>query len=262
MTMCYPPNTDWSCTALTEEELDQLDAAQKAKAEALAWYTIAALSGFAVAPCPTTVRPCAARCSAGTWQTASVVGGSTFRPGINAQGMWVNGCGCSSGDNCGCTVMREIQLPGPVGQIVAVTIDGAALAPSAYRVDNASRLVRTDGDPWPFCQDMNLPDGDPGTFSVTYYRGFGPDDMVLSAAGELAYEFYLSCQGQECRLPNGVTSIVRQGITMEIPASLWASGITGIDTVDTVIRIYNPNGLKQPSRVLSPDIPRPRVRTF
>lgn len=262
MTMCYPAGTDWSCSGLTDEEITALDPIKKTRAEERAWYTIAALSGWAIAPCPVTVRPCAARCSAGTWQTSSVVGG-TFNPSINVNGNWVNSCGCRNADTCGCTVIREILLPGPVGVVTEVSIDGAPLDPNAYRVDNNSRLVRMDGDPWPFCQDMNLADGEEGTFSVTYYRGFGPDDLTLAAAGDLAYQFYLACEGSdECKLPAGVTNITRQGVTMEIPASLWTSGSTGVDSVDGLIAIYNPFRNKVPSRVLSPDIPRPRIRTF
>lgn len=149
-----------------------------------------------------------------------------------------------------------------VGGIVSVTLDGATLDPSAYRVDNGNRLVRQDGDSWPVCQDMNLPDTDPGAFVITYYDGVAPDDLLNYAAGLLALEFYKACTGKACQLPGGVTSVVKQGVSMEVATGLFTNGWSGIKQVDAVISIYNPFGRKARTTILSPDVPSARQRTW
>lgn len=266
--LCYPPDTDWSC-AFTPEELaaiveDPTKRATKERSEALAWYTLASLCGYQIGVCPTTVRPCAARCApSGSWMAAPAGGasmaglptmtiGSSFTPHISG-GVWLNSCGCGPRD-CSCGRLREVVLPGPVGHILSVMLDGEKIAPSRYRVDNGDRLVALDDDLiWPTCQDLAAGPGDPGAFAVTYYRGAAPNEMTKFAAGVLATEFYRACTGGRCRLPAGVTSVARNGVTYEIQTGLFAEGYTGIREVDAVIRIYNPNGLKQAPRVITPE---------
>lgn len=270
MTICYPSTTDWGC-ALTPEQIAELDPVVKARSESLAWSTLQRLTGGNIAICPKLVRPCAARCSAQTWYTAPVTGASqspwpsgngAFQPNINANGQWVNSCGCSNPDSCSCTSVQEVILPGMVGDIVRVTLEGADLDPTAYRVDNGNRLVRQDGAPWPACQDMNLPITDDGAFVVEYYDGAAPDSSLEFAAGLLAVEYYRACTNQSCQLPSGVTSVVRQGVAMEIANGLFVNGYTGIKAVDAVISIYNPFGHKARPVVMSPDVPRGRTQTW
>jgi hypothetical protein len=135
------------------------------------------------------------------------------------------------------------------------------LAAADYRVDNGNRLVRTDGETWPLCQDMNDGPDAVGSFTVSYYTGVAPNDLLRYAAGVLATEFYKACSGGKCRLPSGVTSVTRSGISMEVPSGLFPGGATGIHEVDAVIRIYNPYSLKSPARVMSPDVTRGRIQT-
>lgn len=256
--VCYPDGADWAC-AYTEEELTELDPAVKERSEALAWSTLSALIGYRLALCPVVVRPCLARCNRQTWEVAPVQGG-TLQPFISG-GEWFNACGCRPAD-CSCTALCEVIMPTPVGGIESVWMDGAPLDPSAYRVDNSNRLIRTDGDCWPSCQDMTLTSADEGSFVVHYYPNLAPNDLLRYAAGVLATEFYKACTGKNCRLPNGVTNVSRQGISMEISSGLFPGGGTGIREVDAVIRIYNPSGLTANARVLSPDSPRARVQTW
>jgi hypothetical protein len=257
--ICYPDGADWSC-ALGEAEIEALNEELKERAEALAWSTLSALTAYRVALCPTVARPCAARCLPPTYFAAPVVGGpfdsGTFSPYMLG-GSWYNACGCRSIDSCSCSVLSEVLLPSTVGGIVSVVVDGVEIPSSQYRVDNFNRLIRTDGGVWPLCQDMASDDA----FVVTYYSGVAPNDLLRYAAGLLAYEFYQACGGQKCRLPQGVTTISRNGITMEIPSGLFPNGATGIHQVDTIIRLYNPHGLKTQSRVLSPDRPTGRITT-
>ena len=274
--MCYPSTTDWSC-AYSQDELDTMrsdPAVLKVmqRAEALAWYTLASLTAYQIGVCPSVVRPCAARCApAGTWMVSTVrasgysalplVSIGSFTPHVGVDGQWVNSCGCNSAADCSCSALCEAILPGPVGSIESVRVDGVTLAATAYRVDNGDRLVRTDGACWPVCQDFAS--SDPGVgFWVTYYRGSAPNALTEYAAGVLATEFFKACSGGKCRLPSGVTSVTRQGVSYQIVAGSFPGGFTGIHEVDAVIRIYNPNGLTTPSRVISPDRRAPRQTTW
>ena len=262
MTICVPATTDWSC-AYSDEEIAALDPAVKLRAETLAWYTLASLTAFQIGVCPTTVRPCRAGCApAGTWLVSTVAGRpiGLFQPHVVAGGVWVNGCGCSR-DDCSCVSLCEAILPGPVGAIESVVVDGVTLDPTAYRVDNGTRLVRTDGECWPVCQDLSSSDPALG-FWVTYYQGAAPNELTRYAAGVLAAEFYKACSGTKCRLPNGVTSVTRLGVSYQITAGSFPGGYTGIHEVDAVIRLYNPHGLTVPPRVVSPDQRAPRQSTW
>ena len=259
--ICYPDTTDWSC--VPAEVLATLDPEVVARAEALAWSSLVTLTGFYFTTCPIVVRPCRQGCSSAwnRWEAPGSYSGGSFHPHIGADGYWVNSCMCGP-DACSCTAIREIVLPGPVGGPVEVKIDGAVLDPAAYRVDNGNRLVRQDGGDWPECQDMNLPAGAVGTFTVKYFRGTGPNSLLNYAAGVLAYEFYLACSGQDCRLPDGVSQISRQGIQMTIPTGLFAAEGTGIREVDAVVGLYNPNGLQAPPYISSPDRKTARTTTY
>jgi hypothetical protein len=258
MTMCVPETTDWSCFG-TSDEVASLDAALKARAESLAWNTLNALLGFRLSLCPVLIRPCLARCSITTWDEAPVTGG-LYSPYISG-GKWYNGCGCRTQD-CSCTRLCEVILPREVGGIESVSLDGVTLDSTAYRVDNANRLVRTDGDCWPICQDMTASADDVGSFVVSYYPGLAPNELTEYAAGLLAAEYYKACIGAECRLPNGVTSIARNGISITVEGGSFPGGMTGIAGVDSVIRTYNPFAIKAPPRVFSPDRTQGRVQTW
>lgn len=259
MAMCYPTTADWACVG-TPEELAELDPDIKERSEKLAWASLARLTGFRLSLCPVVLRPCRVRCAPQTWTTAVVsgFGSGGYSPYIE-NGIWYNACGCS-GDACGCGVIRELVLPDQeVSGPIVVEINGAVLDPSAYRIDNGNRLVRQDGQDWPLCQDMNVPAGDPNTFTIAYYVGVGPDDLLNYAAGILSGEWYKACTGQDCRLPSTATKVTRQGVDFTIPS--FDSGTSGIREVDNIVAIYNPHHVKTPSRVLSVDSIRGRKRT-
>jgi hypothetical protein len=271
--ICYPPGADWSC-AYDADEMDTIlsdpvTGALAERANALGWSTLASLTGHRLSLCPITIRPCAAGCGSGSvWSVAptqtSFAGaapGGTFRPQIGLDGQWYNACGCSP-DACSCTSLCEVILPQGVGHIESVSLDGSELDPTAYRVDNGNRLVRQDGLCWPYCQDMRAPADGVGSFTVSYYPGVAPDDLLRYAAGILATEFYKACSNQKCRLPAAVTSVVRQGVQFEIASGIFMNGSSGIREVDAVVAIYNPYGLRTPPRVLSPDRRSGRVQTW
>lgn len=261
MTICYPSTTDWS--GVTETWLDELPPALRARAEALAWTTLQALTGYALTICPTSVRPCTKVHAVGTWYEAPVTG-TPFGPYVNARGQWVNTCSCGGWIDCACGPAASVRLPGPVGRVLEVKVDGVVVPATAYRVDDARDLVRLDGGLWPVTQDMGKPDSEPGTFSVTYFRGHGPDELTDYAAGRLAIEFARAMKDPaKCKLPAGVTAVTRQGLSMEINTGMFPDGYTGIREVDAVIMALNPYGLKTPPRVASPDsLRRARTVTF
>lgn len=274
MTMCYPAETDWSCYG-SAEEIAALDATIKARSEALAWYTLARLCLWQIGVCTQTVRPCAAGCapSSVSWMEAPVGGGNTgglplrtigtsFTPHLTG-GMWVNSCGCRR-DSCNCSRLSSVILPGPVGAIEEVKLNGEVIDKERYAVLDASRLVSLDPElVWPSCQDFTKPDTEEGTFSVTYYQGAAPNELTLYAAGVLAAEFYMACKktgSKKCRLPSGVKTVVRRGTTYEMGNDLFADGVTGIPEVDAVIGLYNPNHLTARPMVVSIDSRRRQPR--
>lgn len=260
MTICIPTGTDWSCAGWTADALatmreDEAEALLLDKSEAFAWSLLASLTAYRIGTCPITVRPCATRCAPtgalslnGHWPLTTI---GQFYPYISG-GAWYNACLHSSG-SCECTELSEVILPGPVGAITEIMLNGEELPRSAYRVDNGSRLVRLDGEKWPACND--------GTFTVTYYRGAAPNIMTRAAAGALAYEFYKGCKGEECRLPNNVISATGNGLSYDMEALDVTEGAS-IPEVMAVVRIYNPHGLKSAPAVASPDAYMTRMTTW
>ena len=270
--ICYPPGTDWGCS-YSEEQLAEMwgkadVAATMRRSEALAWMTLAALTADQVATCPIVVRPCSLGCQNGSDVYLAAPATAPFGPGygpyIGANGTWYNSCGCSTPGECSCTVLSEVILPGPVGDIVEIWLDGAVFDSANYRVDNGNRLVRLDGGAWPACQPMQQNEHGDDAFSVTYYRGAAPDSILLYAAGLLAVEWYKACTSDKtCRLPAGVQNVSRQGVSYQIQTSLFSDGTTGIREVDAVIARYNPWGLKMAPTISTPQtIRRPRQTTW
>jgi hypothetical protein len=254
-TTCWP--VDWSCVP----DEDDIDPVVKARAEALATSALRSLTGYQVGGCPIQVRPCSLGCGqASGYQVYPITGQPGVGPWINTQGRWVNGCGC--GTSCSCTALSEVILPGPVGRIDEVMVDGVVLAATDYRVDNGNRLVRLDGDLWPVCQDMSAAPDAVGAFAVTYLRGIVPDGAAAYAAGVLAFEFVKACGGSKCGLPKNVTQVARSGITWDIEPGTFPSNATGIFPVDAWLRTVNPYAVTLPAAVFSIDRPQTRVATF
>lgn len=245
---CVPWVADTSCC----EGWDTLDPDLACRAEMLAWDTLRALSGGRVGACPVTVRPCLS-------PPCSVCNpdGSWMRPFIR-DGNWYNAiCGV---DPCSCERLCEIVTPGPIAAITKVLLDDQELPLSDFRVDNGNRIVRQDGECWPSCQDMTKALGQPGTLGITYTPGVVPDAAGLWAAGVLACEFSKACSGAKCRLPTSVTAITRQGVAFTMSTGMFPDGMTGIREVDAYLTSLNPNALKVPPLVWSPDLPAARHR--
>jgi hypothetical protein len=163
------------------------------------------------------------------------------------------GCGGCSG-TCSCAEISEVILPSPVSSIVNVKLDGVAVT-GIYRVDNNRLLIRTDGQKWPRCNDLNKDDSQVGTWSVTALYGEDVPEIGQLAMGELTCELLRAMAGEDCRLPPGVTQLTRQGVTVSIPdfGELFKDGRTGLYLTDMFLAWANPNRLMNRSRVYSVD---------
>lgn len=242
------------------DEWDLIDPAIQERSILFASATLHRLTGYRVGGCPVTVRPCKTACK-GQSPSYWLLRGSPQFTGwgpVNWGEVWINGCGCTS--ECACAALCEVELPAPVGEVQQVKLDGGVVPDTDYRVDGNTVVWTGTGDcPWPVCQNMAAPDTDPGTFSITYLNSWPVDSLGQYAAGTLAAEFAKACTGGKCRLPATVTAVSRQGITYEVTAGTFPNGTTGIREVDSYIGLWNPDGLRQQTRVWSPDLRAPRV---
>jgi hypothetical protein len=155
--------------------------------------------------------------------------------------------------------VEAVELYAPASTITEVKVNGVVLSSASYRLDPGGVLRRTDGQSWPLCQDLNAPDTEDNTWSVTYLPGFPVDAAGAVAAGKLAGEYVKACAGGTCDLPRGVSQVVRNGVTLTLTPGSFPGGMTGIIETDAYIRRWNPHGLAGPSMVMSPDLHRPRT---
>jgi hypothetical protein len=236
----------------------------KLAASQLMW----SLTGRQFSVCQVTVRPCR-RCQDacclpfdGFWSTGS--SGFPWTPTLLPSGQWTN-VSCNCQDQCSCINLSEVNLPNPVCSIQEVKIDGVVVDPTTYRVDNFRKLVRLGSDVWPKCNDLTKPDTEVGTWSVKLQYGIAPPQLVLLAAAEMACEIIKGCVGQPCRLPQRVTSVTRQGISVSFldDMAFLDKGLTGMYFVDLAARTYNPGRLYRKPIIASPDsINQWRVETW
>lgn len=234
-------------------------AATKTAAQEFASLILWASTGRQFGLCPISVRPCGmTRMSNGVEFFGYDWSGGTWIPYI-FNGTWYN-CGCLG--PCCCDPRCQVRLMGPVASVTSVTIGGVVVPASAWRVDDGHWLVRTDGDCWPKCADLDTDDGD-NVFIVNYTRGVPVPAPLLQAAANYACEWAKACMGADCRLSNRVTSLARNGITIEMasPSEFLEEGLTGLPEVDTLIRALNPYGRKQRGRIYAPELRVPRMVT-
>lgn len=138
----------------------------------------------------------------------------------------------------------RVRLPRPdVTAITSVEISGAGF--SAYR-RAGNYAVRTDGGGWPMLN----------TTRITYQFGRLVPHPGKLAAILLAGELGKAMAGKACGLPARVTSVTRQGLSMEMLESLEVlrDGFTGLYAVDQWILAVNRSRREQVGQVYSPDI--------
>lgn len=211
---------------------DAIDETIREQSLALATSSLQMLTNNRVGTCPITIRPCpqTARC------------GCDWNPHIY-NGRWVNDCRHRGA----CAPLTEIDLPGPVGYIESMLIDGVEvdLWGGDWRLDDGHLLVWQGEGTSPVLayQDLNKPDTAVGTWSITYSRSYPVNTDAKIAVAYLALEFAKACGAKgKCSLPRGVSSVVRAGVTFTIEAGLFPSGLTGIELVDAFILKWAPAG--------------------
>jgi hypothetical protein len=267
-------NVDTSCCPTWDDYSPELQAAAAQYGALMVW----AGTGRRFGACQRTVRPCRRDCDSCGGNAGWYYSGGTFMPYI-VNGLWRN-CWCGDGDGCHrCRPGCQVWLQPPVSGIVEVRFSGSGVVdPATYRVDDYQWLVRQgpavtgsgETDCWPISNDFNFPvtgplaPADNSAWQVTYLWGMPVPAVLLRAAGELACEWAKSCMGAECRLPQRVTSISRQGVTVSLAdvTQLLENGLTGVPTVDNLIRAFNPYRLVSRMKVQSPDLPTIRKTTW
>lgn len=245
--------------------LETLDAAVSGSAVRAASELLWLLSGQRFGLCTQVLRPCRRECQGMPWPYADNVWpyttpGMTYPLPVWWNGAWLNlTCGSCSTD-CSCGTVEEVTLPGGVYQVLQVLIDGVELSAGSYRLDDNRLVVRTDGGSWPLCNDLAKDDTEVGTWSITAQWGEPLPEAGKLAMGELACEFGKYLSGQDCNLPQAVTSISRQGVSLNFgdPEQSLEAGHLGLQFTDMFLSTYNPGKLRARSQVYSVDGPNPR----
>lgn len=247
---CYPPTTHWGDKSWEDAAPGDLE--KRDMAEEFAWATLQTLTGYRLSLCARKLTLARASCDPHTYFAAPAAGPmGPFHPYLGVDGQWRDAAHVSG---CRCDLLTEVRVPGTVSRLVGVEVDGVALSPSAYRVENGNILVRTDGGTWPLASSAHAEPGSVGSIAVTYFDGAAPDNLADWAAGKLAAEYLKLLEGKGCKLPSQVTAVTRQGVTFEMAQSVFSPGqATGIAEVDAYVNRLNPHGLKIPSRVFSID---------
>jgi hypothetical protein len=140
-----------------------------------------------------------------------------------------------------------IKLPREKATVTEVRFNGVVF--TDWEINRSGWIERTDGKSWQLCDDST---------EIDYTFGEPPPMTGKLAAVALAIELYLDGIGStECRLPQRVTSVTRQGVSQEFKdtTDFLAKGGTGIHAVDLFLGTFNPKGRGQRGSVWSPDIP-------
>lgn len=138
----------------------------------------------------------------------------------------------------------------PVREIVSVSVAGSQLVAGDWFL-NGAELMRTGGW-WP-----TVAADQAANIVVTYKWGEDLPSIAQLAMGEVAAEFLTGFTTGVCKLPSGIVTIARQGVTKSFdPTAIFADGRIGLPIADAWIKSDNPSGLRRRSRVYSPDLPR------
>lgn len=222
---CEPWPIEWPCdTATTAPELLPL---AQSLAEQLLW----AVSGRRIGACEYVESywpPCTSECGV---------------PYKGSDGEWRNR-GSAAQDCC-----RILLAHRPVQSVEEVLVEGVTLDPAEYTTDGT--WLRRRGECWPcgvVCDDPPV--------EVHYTAGVPFPEGTALAVGEVACEFLTALTGGSCRLPSRMTSITRQGVTVQLATAdeFTTRNRLGLPIADAWLTYVNPGGLSRPSGVYSPDL--------
>lgn len=215
-----------------------------------------------------TIRPEGCGRRSESWSADQVVGWGMALPLAAFLGPWplpgpaggmIAPCG-----GCGRYSTQAIDLPGPVAwdsdHPIVITVNGSVLDASKWSMWGADRILRTDGGVFPQCQDLRVATTEAGTLAVQFCQGVPAPPAGLEAAKSLAVELarlYKWLPGQECRLPQRVRTIVRQGVTAGAiidPLDVLQKGGTGLSDVDMFLRSVNPKATFGGASIITPGL--------
>lgn len=223
--------------ACLTDEFNALSIPIRDRSLMLATSSLQMLTLNRVGTCPITIRPCPKPIprECGCWNP------------MLWNGVWLNRSCAHDPRAQPCGVVSEVVIPGPVGYIDSVKINGEEvdIFNGDFRMDNGHRLVWQGDGPSPFLetQDLTKPDSAIGTWSITYSKSYPVEEDGAIAVAYLAMEFAKACQPKgKCSLPKGVTNVVRSGVSFTIQAGLFPGGLTGIEIVDAYILKWYPAG--------------------
>lgn len=267
---CWPEPLVSCCSQLQYDETTPEEQIQRIEmSKRIAVQILHAFSGRQFGLCRRVVRPCRDDCSSGTIRTEWNNG--QLQP-ILESGVWYNSTCSSCRTDCSCTTVCEVTFGGRIDRIIEIRIDGLVVSPLDYRVDNGRKLVAQGDFCWPTCQDMTAPAGGAGTWTVEYLAGRPVPEAGRWAAGLLACEFVKACTPDDaagdCALPDNITQIVREGLTMDVAPFVIGGadgkvewGRTGVPEVDLWLTSVNPHQVTGRARAYSPDKPPMRRTT-
>lgn len=178
----------------------------------------------------------------------------------------------------GCSTSRSLAynegidltrwVPGPIRVIDEVVVDGQPVDPSNYRLVNHKRIKPqapsgddSDSllDPWP-PQDPHRPLGDLNTWYLVVQHGRIAPPALVHAARRLACEMLKALYApKDCDLPDGVTSVTRDGVTLTFAAR--QPGQTGIPAIDMIIDRFGCLGRRN-NRIVDPATEKAEVRHY
>lgn len=142
---------------------------------------------------------------------------------------------CECPVECCCSYGSEIDLFEwwPIQAVILVLVDGVALPSTEWEIRDYRWLTRTDGLRWP---------PGAGRVQVTIQYGVLPPAGAEGAMQSLMCELAKACYtDQACRLPQRVTSITREGVTLAMldPFEMLDKGRTGLFEVDLWLEAVN-----------------------
>lgn len=152
----------------------------------------------------------------------------------------------------GTSSLSRIRLRGKNVQevhLVRSMYNGQVINPDSYYVAEHSTLIAYKGTPWP-----------PGNLEVTYTYGAQVPTSGRMAAKLFAIELIKYWSGDDCALPDRVTSVSRQGVSYTIldNQDFLENMRIGIYAIDLFLKTANPSKALAPSKVFSVDVPRAR----
>lgn len=168
-------------------------------------------------------------------------------PGLCEETIWpCIGCGGCGHHPCHCGSYNAIELTAdyPILEVTNIAINGVTVSSDLWRLDENARIVRTDDEHWPSCNNLGLTAGPiviGDELTVTYIAGREVPVELQMACAELVCQMKKACNGDpSCQLPDHVREVTRRGVRMERDSifSLLAVGLTGNIIIDHALSVH------------------------